>query len=422
MSNVDIELIKKRLLFKYPFFGSVIANSSFIEKNEISTAATDGENIFYNSKFISNLADDEKVFVFAHEVCHIAFDHIKRRENKNKKIWNTATDAVINSLLKQDGLPLIKRCVNIEEAFNYNAEEMYNKLLKKNNEQKNNSNNSKDIIQGKGNDSNDSLDENVGHDSHDMWGKTIEKAKENDGESPENKKEQHVKKMSEAGEKKVFEKNKKERKKKIEELRKNLANKSHEPGNSTDSATRNIDDIGASKVLINWRRILKETITYNIDWSYRNASIEEGVVVAHLEDIPHPVTEIVLDTSGSVDENLLKNFLRECKNILNVSKIKVGCFDTKFYGFNEIRTDKDIDNMKFVGGGGTDFNVAVNAFTKRVENKIIFTDGCSYMPNKAIDAIWVVFGSKKIKPKGGKVIYIKREELANLSSANKKTR
>jgi len=44
------------------------------------------------------------------------------------------------------------------------------------------------------------------------------------------------------------------------------------------------------------------------------------------------------------------------------------------------------------------------------------------MPNKAIDAIWVVFGSKKIKPKGGKVIYIKREELANLSSMKKKTR
>lgn len=420
MNNVNIESIKKKLLFKYPFFGSVIANSSFIEKNEIDTAATDGENIYYNPEFINNLIEDEKVFVFAHEVCHIAFDHLKRSENKNKKIWNIATDSVINSLLKQDGLPLIKGCVDIEGAFNYNAEEMYDKLLKENNEQDSNSGKEKDSNQDEGNGSSDSSNENVGHDSHDMWGKVIEK-ENNEGET-KNKKEEHAKKMAEAGEKKVFEKNKKERKRKIEELRKSLASKSHEPGNSSNGATRDVNDIGTSKVLINWRRILKETITYNIDWSYKNATIEDGVVVAHLEDIPHPVTEIVLDTSSSVDETLLKNFLKECKNILNVSKIKVGCFDTKFYGFNEVKNDKDIDNMKFKGGGGTDFNVAVNAFTKRVENKIIFTDGCSYMPNKAIDAIWVVFGSKKIKPKGGKVIYIKREELANLSFQKKKTR
>ena len=129
-----------------------------------------------------------------------------------------------------------------------------------------------------------------------------------------------------------------------------------------------------------------------------------------------PETEIVLDTSGSINEVLLKNFLRECKNILQHSKVKVGCFDTKFYGFHEIRTEEDIEKMRFQGGCGTDFNAAVGAFSRRVENKIVFTDGKASMPEMPIDAIWIVFGDKKINPKGGRVIYITQEQLEKLYS------
>ena len=77
-----------------------------------------------------------------------------------------------------------------------------------------------------------------------------------------------------------------------------------------------------------------------------------------------PETEILLDTSGSVSEVLLKNFLRECKNILDTSKVKVGCFNTEFHGFTELKSSEDIDNMSFQIGGGTDFNVAVGAFSR----------------------------------------------------------
>ena len=178
---------------------------------------------------------------------------------------------------------------------------------------------------------------------------------------------------------------------------------------------RKVDNIGISKPLIDWRRLLRETITYDNDWSYQNATVEDGCVVPHLEDIPKPVTEIVLDTSGSIDETLLRNFLRECKNIFQTSKVKVGCFDTKFYGFQEIRNINDIDTFPLVGFGGTDFDVAVNAFSKRVENKIIFTDGYADMPSKRVNAIWVVFGNAKIKPPGGKVIYIDSAALERLS-------
>lgn len=75
--------------------------------------------------------------------------------------------------------------------------------------------------------------------------------------------------------------------------------------------------------------------------------------------------------------------------------------------------------MKFPGGGGTNFDVAVNAFSRQVENKIIFTDGEANMPSKPINAIWVVFGKKKINPKGGKVIYVSEDQLMNLTLKTK---
>lgn len=127
---MDINTIKTKLLIKYPTFGSIIANTEFQENNNIKTARTDGKVIQYNNNFLSELTQKEQVFIFAHEICHIAFDHIYRSEGKDGGIWNKATDAVINALLQQDGLPLVKGVIDIKEAINYNAEEMYEKLLK----------------------------------------------------------------------------------------------------------------------------------------------------------------------------------------------------------------------------------------------------------------------------------------------------
>ena len=496
---MNVESIKRRLLVKYPLFGSVVANSNFIAEPAVGTAGTDGKTIYYNPNFIESITDDQQTFIFAHEICHIAFDHIFRSEGKDKDLWNIATDSVVNAFLKQDGLPMVEGGVDIPEAINYDAEEMYEKLLEEKKQQQlneqGNGQNQKGSQQQSGNNeqqsqlqqsssSSESSQErdkqsqeqgdsgsgegsqeeekrqDVGHDTHSMWDKAIEKrhqeeqlqsnleqsdAKDEDKQSlldklskmfdkkkeqqenlqqldenqnkeQEKKKDEEIKKLTELGEKETFKQNKIARKKQLEELRKALASQSHGYGSITNSERRNITDIGTSEPLIDWRRLLKEAVKYDIDWSYQNAGIEDGVVTAYLEEMPRPETEIVLDTSGSIDETLLRNFLRECKNILQTSKVKVGCFDTQFYGFTEIKDVSDIDNLEFYGGGGTNFDVAVNAFTRRVENKIIFTDGDADMPSTPIDAIWIVFGGIKINPVGGKVIHIDDEQLDRLYS------
>ena len=382
----DIDSLKRKMLIKYPFFGSTITNVEYQELLDIDTAATDGNKIYYNPKFLGGLTIEEQIFILAHEVCHIAFNHISRRKDKDKNLWNIATDAVINQLLKKDGLKMLDGLIDIPEAIDYDAETYYEKLLQEQKE-------------------NPDFDRKAGNDSHEMWENTDIKEK---GKTDTLEKEDDI------SEKDAFKKNRELKKKQLEDLKRSLIK------DTVTSNEFNMSNVGSASSLIDWRYILKETINYDVDWSYKNATIENGVITANLEDKALPVTEILLDTSGSINEDLLRTFLRECKNILKHSKVLVGCFDTIFYGFKELRTEQDIDNMRFVGGGGTNFDVAVNAFSRRSENKIIFTDGEARMPITPVNAVWIVLGNRKINPKGGKVIYINEELYNNMNVVNKK--
>lgn len=480
----DIAALKRKMLVKYPFFGSVVASVDYKENKDILTAGTDGETIYYNPKYLESLSVEEQTFIFAHEVCHIAFNHILRSEGKDPELWNIATDGVINQFLKRDGLKMVLGGVDMAEAINYDAEQLYDKLLQEkqqrqqqngqgNNQseqgnqqqnqqqssgssqgengqqqsqQQNSSNSGNSQEQDKqsqeqsGGDSGKNLQEedkskqDVGHDTHSMWEQAVKKHKEQQEKSDKkeslldkllgkdakekekNELEKKQEELESMGEKDAFKKNLEDKKKQLEELKEAISKQASQAGTSTNRDVRIVNDIGTAKPIVDWRYVLREAIKHDVDWSYKNATLEDGVVTANLEEQPMPETEIVLDTSGSINEVLLKNFLRECKNILQHTKLKVGCFDTEFYGFHEIRTEEDIENMEFVGGGGTDFDVAVGAFSRRVENKIIFTDGEASMPDMPLDAIWIVFGGERINPKGGKVIHITPEQLDRLYS------
>ena len=386
----DITALKRKVIALYPFFGSIAADVEYQETEDIKSIKSDGRNIFYNPKYMSCLSAADQILVLAHELCHIAFEHTARGKGKDPMIWETATDAVINQMLKRDGLDIIAGGIDYPEAIDYDAEQYYEILLKEKLDM--------ELLFGKlegqenpagggGNgeqppESDDSEDDSEDEDNNDESDQVLLPA-EDDSDNEDYEDDEHAL---------------------VEE-------KESKAGNAVNRDTRIVEEIGNCQPVIDWRLILLDTINDGVDWSYTNAVLENGIVRPVLEEMPVPETEIVLDTSWSVDEELLRNFLRECKNILTFSKLKAGCFDTVFYGFHDIRTVQDIENMPFQGGGGTDFNVAAEAFTLRVDNRIIFTDGQAPMPDKFLKAIWVVYGDETIEPDGGVVIHIKPEQL-----------
>lgn len=390
---VDINKIIRKLLIKSPPFGIILENVNIIEISDVETAATNGHDIYYNKEFIGSLPLEEQVFIFAHEISHICLDHIYRSEGKNQDVWNKATDAVINPRLIKNGYKMPEDVIIIPGADEHDAESLYQKLMEENKKQNKNTDKSK----------------NKG--SHELWKEAIEKRKNSRNQSENQVLKEATKEFSQMGEDEFFDYCQKEKQKKLEDLRKELARNSIPSHQQKDICFNNI---GTQKQIINWKRLLIEYSNSDYAWSYQNIFIEDGILKPTLEEIKQSEVEILLDTSGSISETLLKNFLRECKNIFSNSKIKVGCFDTEFYGFQEIRSIKDIDGFKIVGRGGTNFEAAVNAFSKDADNKIIFTDGDASMPKKSMNITWLVFGGQTINPLGGKVINIDDNQLTDL--------
>lgn len=493
----EIDYIKGQVLQKFPLLGVTMSALNTVADSNIGTAATDGHNIYYSPKFFSSLSDDEKTFIYAHEVMHVAFNHILRSKGRDQALWNTATDAVINQILKNEGLPIFGNSVDMPEAVNKSAEEIYEKLLKEKQNQKQasqqegeNSNNSfyqhrnmpqqhnqqqKEVSKDDTGEENGQKqdnqqggeDEQTEHDNHKIWKQAVEKAEKEKqrqeaeqnasssqgiGQSEKSileklknllkkqKKPEETAQMNNEtfqrfgsrdgedsprseGQESIYEKrfaedNRRERKKRAEEIRNKLKQQKDEYFKARSKEV-SYGNVGNSKAVVDWKNLLKKTIEKEEDrWSYRRSGADNDYMarVEELEEENKSETEVMLDVSGSIDENMLKEFLRQLKPILKDSTLKVGCFDHRVFDFKEIKNNKDIDNFHVPGGGGTNIDRAVRAFSKKKEvNKIVFTDGYSgEMPKddlKNMNVIWLIYDNKNFKPVCGKVIYVDRSKI-----------
>lgn len=103
-----------RLINAQPFFAVILMDLLEIQETDsIPTAATNGKYLFVNPEWFNPLDIDERVFVLAHEVSHVIFEHVPRMKlymdrgvgpdlkafSGNR--WNQATDYIINSWLSE---------------------------------------------------------------------------------------------------------------------------------------------------------------------------------------------------------------------------------------------------------------------------------------------------------------------------------
>ena len=185
---------------------------------------------------------------------------------------------------------------------------------------------------------------------------------------------------------------------------------SKQAGGETSAQAREIDEPGLAAIVAGLAEMLEPSMQLDFDW-FPGSTIRDGVLRHEFRAYPVAHAEILLDTSASVDAELLRAFVRGVKGLMRQDAvIRVGCFDTRFYGFQEVANEEDIRNLQLQGSGGTDFRAAIHAFTGDAENRIIFTDGFAEMPEERCDAIWVVYGSTTIRPVGGRVLYSRPTE------------
>ena len=111
------------------FLASIMSQTKFVwdDSPQNPTAWTDGMTIGFNPAFWLKIPDEAKVTVLAHELWHIAYEHMLRRGNRDPEKWNIAGDHVINLMLEKAGYKFdgIQNCCKDIRYRNMSTDEIY---------------------------------------------------------------------------------------------------------------------------------------------------------------------------------------------------------------------------------------------------------------------------------------------------------
>lgn len=116
------------LILDQPFFGSLALRLRPQADGTCPTAWTDGISLGYNPAWIESLPLDQVKGVIAHEVMHCSNGHHCRRQQREPRAWNIATDGAINEVLESADFVLPKGAIRQPTMAGQSAEERYSKL------------------------------------------------------------------------------------------------------------------------------------------------------------------------------------------------------------------------------------------------------------------------------------------------------
>lgn len=109
-NNESLEKISKTLMLKEPFYGLFLIMLNKQWKSSMSTAGVSRNGINYqltiNPDFWNNLSEDHKFGLLKHELMHLTFHHITMRNSYDDyKLFNIAADITINQYIDNSFLP-----------------------------------------------------------------------------------------------------------------------------------------------------------------------------------------------------------------------------------------------------------------------------------------------------------------------------
>ncbi len=376
------------LLLKQPFFGNLATRLTLVNADEwCSTAATDGLKFYYNSRFVMMLRPKEVEFLVGHEVLHVVYDHIGRRDNRDPQLFNIANDYAVNADLKRhkvgDFITTVP-CLYEAKYDGKSSEEIYDDLMK---------NVQKISID-------DLIDQMI--DDH-MDGEGDDSDSDGDGD-----KEGKGKRPTMSAE---------ERERVRQEVKQAILNAAQqaEAGQLPKGVERMIKQM--TDPIMPWRELIQTNLTSAIrsDYSWMRPSRRSWHMDAVMPGM-NPGEEIdvvvAIDMSGSISNKQAQQFLGEIAGMMEAFdgyKVHVFCFDTDVYNpadFNSENMDT-IDNYEPAGGGGTDFD-AIFDYLKREGNVpkrlIVFTDGYpfgSWGDADYCDTTWIIHGDPNPNPPFG---------------------
>lgn len=407
------------LLFNQPFFGNLATRMKLIDATKwCKTAATDGRNFYYNREFIKALEPAQLFFLISHEVLHCVYDHLGRKGGRDPKIWNMANDYIVNYTLVKEEVGKMPKEGLYDSRYTdeMTSEEVY-RLLEQNSTK----------IQMTLDEHLD-LDGSCDEDGESNGSNTVSVTVMGDGNGPP--------KLTEADKQSIR-----------NELRAAVINAAQNVGaGKVPAGVKRLIELFTNPIM-DWRTMLelhiqsaiKDDFTFQKpskrSWSTGIATKGRRIILPGQNYKKTIDIAIAIDTSGSMTDEMLRDFLSEVKGIMDTFedfKLILWTFDTKVYN-PKVFTMENADEIltyEPAGGGGTMFEANFEfmrdpasagfgeEFPEPIEpNKwICFTDG---WPNSTwgdedyVDTLWIIHGNTSIEPPWGIWAYYEPEKKRN---------
>ena len=101
-----ISQAKAKLLVDYPYFGTLASRVKLTLNENIESFKSDGKVLEYNDEYLASLEINELEFIFANAAMHKSLAHENRKNGRSGWLWQMATDMAINDMLVENGLEL----------------------------------------------------------------------------------------------------------------------------------------------------------------------------------------------------------------------------------------------------------------------------------------------------------------------------
>lgn len=354
-----ISRVKSSLIIEQPYFGSIASTLKAVQNDDIKTFLSTSKNFEYNDDYVNSLSDEELSFVLTNSAMHQAFLHESRINSRMQWLWVLATDYAINCLLVNNGLELPED-VNYDERFDdMSAEAIYS-----------------------------TLESEIDDDKH-----TPEQVSQIKFEN------QEVQEL--------------EQDESIQDMQEQVLNKAKLQGDLPLGIEILVPKLYSGK--ISWEDELYNVIEQSIKFDYQllppnKRYISQGIALPSLSGSKAKVV-IAIDSSGSIDGNLLSKFLSEVESIMNSFsnyEIDLLVADTKVHEHHILYPGDEL-SYTLKGGGGTNFENTFMYIDENIDDVnllLYFTDGFGKFPEEEsyFETVWVL--SDNLEVPFGRTIYL----------------
>jgi len=395
--DIENKLVAARtwLIIDKPFLGALVLRLPLVEADSTwcHTTATDARSFYYNRDYIKALSFEQTKFILAHEALHCALSHFARREHRHKRRWDLACDFAVNPLLIADGLTPAPGALILDAYKDMTAEEIYPCIRENADEEPMDQHlyDQEDKPHGSG-DRDDGEGGRGEKQTEDINGGSRGEADAQAGGAPQPPPLSTPERES--------------LDKQWQQRLASAAQQAIHAGKLGGSMARMVDHLLQPQ--LPWRMLLAHYMTRasRNDYSFAHPSRREGTAILPGLRSQHIDLLVVLDTSGSISDDEMQEFLSEIDAIKGQvgARITLHACDEKLAAEGPWIFDP-WENVKlpekFPGGGGTRFTPVFEwaEWQDRAPDLLVyFTDARGEFPKAepSYPVLWLVKGKEKV--------------------------